>query len=135
MDTKLENAIFDQTGADDRTEFLQILRDVAQHGADGGFSGFIYYTETRAFYLENRALILEQLRDDADSMGADSVIGLVASFRCAADFSEDEIGRTLYAGADDIDGMLANCLAWYALEACAYALEEEIEEIRTHGGA
>jgi hypothetical protein len=128
MNTELENAVFEQSGAGDRTEFLQILRDVAQHGADQGVSGFIYYTETRAFYLENRALILEQLREDADSMGADSVIGLVASFRCAADFSEDEIGRALYTGADITD-RLANCLAWYALEACAYALEDEIEEV------
>ena len=128
MNNALIQAIFEQSGADDRTEFLGILRDVAQHGADSAFSGFIYYTETRAFYLENRALILEQLRDDADSMGADSVIGLVATSRCATDSSEDEIGRTLYAGADDIDDLLANCLAWYALEACAYALEDEIEE-------
>ena len=118
MKNALIQAIFDQTGADDGAEFLEILRDVSSHGADQGVSGFIYYSETSEFFAAHRALILEQLRSDADDMGADSVVGFVASFGCAKDLSEDEIGRALYS--NDADEMVANCLAWYALEACAW---------------
>ena len=90
MNTKLIDAVFEQLGADDRDEFRDTLRDVLQGGASAGFHGFIYYTETRAFYLEHRALILEQLREDADGVGAESVISLVASFNCADDCTEGD---------------------------------------------
>ena len=122
MNTKLIDAVFEQLGADDRDEFRDTLRDVLQGGASAGFHGFIYYTETRAFYLEHRALILEQLREDADGVGAESVISLVASFNCAEDCTEDEIGQALYGSLDESDGAatISNCLAWYALESVAH---------------
>lgn len=41
------------------TEF----QDIARHGADGGFSGFIYYTETETFYDANEDLINEELQN------------------------------------------------------------------------
>jgi len=130
MDKLLIDAVFEQLGADDRDEFRDTLRDVLQGGADAGFHGFIYYTETRAFYLEHRALILEQLREDAESMGAESVISLVASSNCADDCSEDEIGRALYGSLDESDGarIVSNCLAWYALESVAYYVIEVLME-------
>ena len=46
------------------TEF----QDIARHGADFGFSGFIYYTETEAFYDANENLINEELQNNLESV-------------------------------------------------------------------
>lgn len=121
--TTLQNAVIEQLGFDSLDEdCMATLEDVSSHGADSGFSGFIYYTETMAFFEANKAAIIEQLKDDVDIFGPDSVIGLVKSFKCAADSTEDEIGATLYGG--EVDTCVANCLAWYALETVAYQLTD-----------
>jgi len=39
------------------------IKDVANYGCAGGVSGFIYYTETSAFYDEHEAEILDYLSD------------------------------------------------------------------------
>ena len=42
--------------------------DVARHGADCGTSGFIYYTETAAFYDENEEMINDLLESSKDEI-------------------------------------------------------------------
>jgi hypothetical protein len=106
------------------------LHDVSNHGASGGFSGFIYHTETAAFVRVHRASILAMLGALASDTG-ESVIEVVRGFNClcdrrrpaalACDYSADEVGRALYGRVCDADAAILDALAWYALEEVARA--------------
>lgn len=86
------------------------LSDVASHGADAGFPGFTYYTDTVKFYNRHEDAIWELLRDDAQNLGYDNVPALIASFNRANN-------------ADDVTGF-KNLLAWYALKTVARLLTD-----------
>ena len=65
------------------------LLDVASHGADCGTSGFIYYTETEAFYNSNESLIedlLVEMKDDCYGEEI-TVLQMVKGFRRANDLN------------------------------------------------
>lgn len=121
---KLQQAVIEQLGYTELDEdCISQLEDIVHAGASAGFSGFIYYTETEQFYKDNKELIIEELKDIADNFGQDSIISTIKGFRCGSDFTEEEIGATVYGG--EIDTYVANCLAWFALEQVAYQLTEE----------
>jgi len=143
----LVTAVVDQLGVgwnDDGepggSNLVEILDDIYQHGIDGGFSGFIYYSETKEFYLKNRKEINEflihesldfgydddedlrlKLEDDSIYIHKDEIgaISLVLSLRCADQSTTEEIYRTLYGDKSDCNTMVANCLAWYVVESLA----------------
>jgi hypothetical protein len=119
---KLQRAVYRQLGSDNLQEFLETLQDVANHGAGGGFSGFTYYGETVEFTRRNRAEIMQQLKEDADSFGS-SVSDMVCNFNCFKGYSEDEILVALYSGTGDNVTTVYNGLAWYALESVASQLD------------
>ena len=121
----LIDAVINQLGGDEEYTYQQ-LEDIANHGINGGFSGFIYYTDTVAFFEANSGLILELLHNESEELGFESNITMVKGFRCAADFTEDEIGQTIYGG--ESDQYVANCLAWYAGESVAYAYQTILED-------
>lgn len=99
--------------------FKDIAEDVANHGADAGFGGWTYYSETVAFTRKNKAAIMEALQADAQECGV-GLLELVQSFRCIdSDASIDEIGQAIYAGKGNAVATVYNGLAWYALEAVA----------------
>jgi hypothetical protein len=56
------------------------LADCSKHGADGGFSGFIYHSETIVFFLHNRRDIIKNLDLLAEELGED----LIKMFRVSA---------------------------------------------------
>ncbi len=113
----LARAVIRQCGG--WSAFKEMASDVSNHGADGGFHGFIYYTDTLKFTARNRKAIRASLADMADQLG-DTVIRMVANFRCLnGQFTQDEVGQAIYGrGASDEDAhtMIDNALAWYALE-------------------
>jgi hypothetical protein len=119
---KLQRAVYRQLGSDNLQEFLETLQDVANPGAGGGFSGFTYYGETVEFTRRNRAEIMQQLKEDADSFGS-SVSDMVCNFNCFKGYSEDEILVALYSGTGDNVTTVYNGLAWYALESVASQLD------------
>lgn len=82
------------------------LADLSNHGAQGGFSGMIYYTETTALYDKYCDDIWEMLEEDRESYGNSNCLELVASFNGANYVSNDE--------------QLKNLLVWYAAERIAY---------------
>ena len=94
------------------------LRDVASHGADTGWNGFIYTQECAEFYEANKEDIWELLRESAEDEGIHP-LAMVAQF-----------GRG--GMATDHNGF-ANLLAWFALEEVARAFvdaeEREKEEV------
>jgi hypothetical protein len=120
--TKLQRAVKRQLGSDNMQEFLETLQDVANHGAGGGFSGFIYYGETVDFTRRNRAEIMEQLKEDAECFGT-SVSDMVCNFNCFKGYEADEILSALYGGRGDSVRAVYNGLAWYALESVASQLD------------
>jgi hypothetical protein len=118
IDPKLVRAVIRQTG-------LENLADIAAHGIDGGFSGFVYYSETVPFFKRNKAEIVRLVESMADSLG-EKPIDMVAAFGCLkGDDWTPSIARCLYGGrVTDDDTTVANALAWFAGEEVARAFED-----------
>lgn len=118
---KLINAVKRQTG-ENWDDFQDYLRNVAASpcGAAGGFGGFIYYSETVAFWRRNRKIITERLNNLAFELG-ENTLQMVMSFGGIKDggFSEDEIGRALYGRYNSELDSIYNVFAWFALEEVA----------------
>jgi hypothetical protein len=111
------------------SEFRESAPDIARHGIDGGFSGFIYCSETVKFYKANRAAILDLLESQAEDLGMDPT-EMVCSFNCLrttdpADKRElqREVWRTLGGRINSDDYLVANAMAWYAAEEAARAVD------------
>lgn len=108
----LTRATVDQFGGLDA--FLESYEDVANHGIDGGFGDFIYYTDTNAFYAANQTAIRNYAASLADDLG-ENVVDMVQNFGCLGkDYSIDEIGQTLWSDEHQIQ--VANALAWFVAE-------------------
>lgn len=103
-------------------DFQDYLKNVSNSpcGAAGGFSGFIYYSETSGFWRRNRKIITKQLSELAFSLG-ENVLQMVMSFGGIkdGDFSEDEVGRALYGNYNPDLYQIYNVFAWFALEEVA----------------
>lgn len=122
---KLVNAVLRQIGG------TESLPDVMRGGADAGFCGFTYYSDTVPFYKRNRPEILELARQMADDLG-EELIAMIAGFNCLKQNEpkfrrelNDEIGRALYGKIGDNETTVANALAWFALEEVARAFCDE----------
>lgn len=120
----------------------ETLRDVAAHGADSGFPGFTYYSDTRRFYIRHRSAINELVMSEAREFGM-TPIDFVAGFRCLQDTTFDDnkgewvackpdnarmtaISRAIYGARmtwDDEDLFIANALAWFTLESVARTVD------------
>ena len=127
----LASAVRHQMGRPAMPELLETLRDVSRHGADGGFSGFVYYRDTVSFAKRNREAIVDSLRETAAELGERDAVSFVLGFRCVkdADVSPESVAVALYGGRvpsgvspGDVDAVL-NGLAWYALETVAAAAD------------
>lgn len=99
---------------------MESIEDVNRHGISGGFSGFIYYSDTVAFYKRYRAIINRMVLDMSKEFGTNPV-DFVAGFRCVNDDDENrqDIGVCVYGGnlskLED-DTHVPNALAWFAAE-------------------
>ena len=94
----------------------QSMKDIARHGIDGGFPGFIYYVDTVAFFKRNRKAILDYAREYARDLGYDGEMHLFSTFNCMNGFTQDEIARAIYTGKGACKDQILNCLAWFAGE-------------------
>jgi len=92
------------------------MPDIARHGIDGGFHGFIYYVDTVAFFKRNKKAILAMADEYARDFGYSGALELFASFNCMNGFTQDEIARAIYAGKGACKEQIINCLAWFAGE-------------------
>lgn len=118
IDPSLIRATVRQSGG--RQSFQESAPDINNHGIAGGFSGWIYYTETCAFYAKNQSLIVELLESQSGEYGYKSAPDMVKSFR-SLDSTSSEIGYTLYGNKRQHDTIVANALAWFAAEEVARA--------------
>lgn len=132
--TDLQIAIINQLGFETLDkEAAQILHDVTRspYGAEAGFTGFIYYSETTEFFDKNKDLIMDQLLQDRFDIGYKSITEMLSSFNCFADIEEYNIEAFLINTDEENEDQttLKNGLAWYALETVCRQLEEEIDEL------
>ena len=134
---RLFRAVLRQLGPDWR----QNLADIAAHSIDGGFSGFIYYAETVAFWNRNRAEILDLVRELAFALG-ENPVSMISGFGCLGggrggdplEWTED-VGRVIYGGravrTDDDGGVsVANALSWFAAEEVARAWADALYDLQ-----
>lgn len=87
------------------------LSDLAQHGADTGWHGLTYYSETTALYRRFANEIWEALIEDAAEYGYRNVFEFIATFRLANNVAN----RT----------QVENLLVWYMAERTARELAED----------
>ena len=106
---RLTNAVISNIG-------LEFVNDVNRFGIGGGFSGFIYYTETHAFAMKHRKQIIELLEEMANSLGED-VVSMVCSFRCVKGDKDDKKDLYRYLGGAKVEQCsTTNAVAWFAAE-------------------
>lgn len=86
------------------------LKDLAEHGADAGWPGLTYYTDTCKLYDRFKGEIWEWLLDDAESFGQ-SVFEMIGCFGGAKD-----------VGSCD---QFENLVVWYAAERVAREFADE----------
>lgn len=97
---RLERAVRNHSGMDDEQ-----LKDCAEHGADAGWPGFTYSSDTSAFFDANAEDIFELAAVMANDIGSKNVMEFFSTFKCA-----DSMGT--------IEGF-KDALAWFALEEVA----------------
>ena len=94
---------------------MDSVMDVVNYGIDGGYSGFIYYSDTHKFAIRHRKDIVLMLEDSASSLGED-IISMVANFgvfRNSAMDNDDR--RDLYkylGGGKPEQGTITNLMAF-----------------------
>jgi hypothetical protein len=103
--------------------FQDMAPDINNHGIAGGFSGWIYYTETCQFYAKNQSSIIKLVECQSDEYGYHSAQDMVKGFR-SLDTTLSEIGYTLYGNKRQHDTQVANALAWFAAEEVANAYND-----------
>ena len=118
------------------TDWQESADDIANYGATGGVNGFIYYTDTVAFYEANKgnihALAREMIAEFNDTTyddfdGAWGYGRFVASFGCV-DLEPCEVVDAMLEGESNEDyTTVANALAWFALEEAAREYVAQVE--------
>jgi len=132
MNEGLKKAVIEQLGYEELDEECKDdLKQVAEHGAAGGYGKFVYYSDTVKFFNDNRNALLQLLKEKSEENCECGMIGMVKSFNCLNDnYSEDEIGEVLFDPAceNDAEVQVKNAMAWFALEDLAYEVSSEGEE-------
>jgi len=85
------------------------LVDIANYGAQNGFHGLIYYSETTKLYRQYKENIWDMLYEDADSQGL-TVTELIDSFNGSKNVNNED--------------QFENLLVWYAAEKVAWEVTE-----------
>lgn len=101
------------------------FEDIAKHGADAGWPGFTYYSDTVAFFDRNKSLILDLVKEETDSMGMDNEIVFIKGFNCLnGDYNDFEVAKGIYEDDSDSSTTIRNALVWFALETVAYLVDD-----------
>lgn len=116
----IAESVIEQSGG--WNAFKESALDVSRYGANCGYSGFIYYSETLAFFNANRREILGLLSSQARDFGT-NVVDMVAGFSCLSDIDKFDIEAVIF-GFDPLDEcsetQVKNALAWFALETVCF---------------
>ena len=118
----LKRAVMRQYG--DSSSFYESIPDIANYGASGGVSGFIYYSDTVNFTKRNKIKIMQSLTELSNDIG-ESIISMLSHWQCLNGMSQREIMEGLYNPKSDNKTTVYNALAWYALEEVANVVYNE----------
>lgn len=111
---------------------MEYVEDVNRHGINGGFSGFIYYSDTVAFFRQYRKDILKLAEDMASQLGED-MITMISNFNCLSsgsypnrkpDYTTTEISQAIFTGRGDASTQVLNAMAWFAAEEVCRMFED-----------
>lgn len=122
INPKLTAAVIRQFGG--WQTFQEKAHDVANHGIDGGYCGFLYYAETAAFVKKHKKLIIENVKQLADDVG-ENFTKVIADFNCLKNtgIAENDVIMALMSPRS-CEGytvtQVHNALAWYAGETVAH---------------
>lgn len=126
MKNELKKSILAQVGIS-KKEFKKDVRDY--QNAQNGISGFIYYSQTHKFAIENQNEIIELLEEQAEGIGLE-VFEMVASFGVFKNGIEKEEKKDIYrflGGNTNIEEYesfsVLNVMAWFAVETLAFELD------------
>lgn len=117
IDPVLVRAVIRQAGG--FSAFKEMAQDICEHGADSGFDGFIYYSDTIEFTERYLPTIMSVLKVYASEFGQ-SVYELIGSFKCIG-MAADEVVDGMHSGFTADQRIIYNGLAWFALEEVARA--------------
>ena len=113
------------------SELSTQFENCAEHGANVGIPGFIYYNETIPFFIKNRKDIVNHMEQTAAELGTD-IISMVQGFgvfRNSDKPGPSEVGRALWDGKKHEElTTLYNVFAWYALEEVSRTWYRYLEE-------
>ncbi len=118
--TKLINAVIRQLGG------MESIKDINSNGIQGGYSGFIYYSDTVKFAKNNRSEIVKLLEDMADQLEED-VVAMVSGFGVFRNNPMDaEDKKELYSFLSGrVTGtVIPNLMAWFAAEEVCRMFED-----------
>lgn len=113
IEASLVRAVIRQVGGWD--SFKDLAADVANHGANAGFSGFTYYSDTVPFAKRNKEALIGECKRMADDIGDGSAHQLIAGFNCI-DLQADEVAEAIHNPRSENRTEVFNALAWFALE-------------------
>ncbi|HTF27219.1 MAG TPA: hypothetical protein VK625_00165 [Flavitalea sp.] len=116
----LINAVISRVGKDS-------ISDINNHGISGGFSGFIYYSDTHSFAMRHRKDIVRLLNEQANDFG-EEVVKMVSGFGVfRSNPMDNEDRQELYkylGGAKCEQSAITNLMAWYAAEEVCHWFED-----------
>lgn len=93
------------------------VEDVNNHGIDGGFNGFIYYSDTHAFAMRYRKQILSLANEMVSGCGYKNIHEMVMAFRCVNNDDENYTDLCKYVGGGRLEQcQITNAMAWFAAE-------------------
>lgn len=118
MNNALKTAVIRQIGGKENAEIY--FPDVCNHGAEGGFIGFTYYTDTIKFWKKHKRLILKHAEELANDLGED-MLSMIQNFNAIkGEYTQTEIGRAVF-GETVLNKYTSvyNVMAWFALEEVA----------------
>ena len=128
----LASAVLRQLGGG--RDAIGLARDAANHGADGGFPGFTYSVDCRAFYRRNKKEINKAMSEMADDCGLGGLFDMVRGFGTfrhdESKPTDEEIGSVMYGDGSDAGDMasrLYDVFAWFALEEVGRAIVDQCD--------
>ena len=135
INPKLAGAVIRQFGGWEN--FQEKAADVANHGIDGGYCGFIYYDDTVAFTKKHKKLIIENVEYFADDVVGESFTKVIADFNClkkSGITENDVITALMYPRSCEeyTVTQVYNALAWYAGETVTREYVDYLEMMGTN---
>lgn len=124
IDSRLVRAVIRQQGT--WTDFKQIASDVANHGADAGWSGFIWHSETCKFARRNMSDIIDMAENQASEYGERDALTMITEFCCLRTLGTTPmaVANAIYRGKGEYATQILSALAWYALEEVSRAYDD-----------